>query len=109
MFKKIRLFYSNVVASLRRAFLVDAMVETSYLDKPPHHVKLSFIEGVLLVYLRVYGCREQVEINSCNFMDEKIFRVCLPKFHLTPEVCFQKYKSFVSPGCNFFKTQSSLL
>ena len=25
--------------------LVDALVETSWLDKPPHHVKVGFIEG----------------------------------------------------------------
>ena len=45
--KKIGLFCSNAVASLRQAFLVDELVETSQLDKPPHHIKVGFIEGAI--------------------------------------------------------------
>ena len=41
--KKIGLVCSNVVASLRRALLVDALVENSLLDKP-HHFKVGFIK-----------------------------------------------------------------
>ena len=37
-------------ASFRQAVLVDALFETSYLDKPPHHVKVGFIEGVSFSY-----------------------------------------------------------
>ena len=36
-----------VVASLQRALLVNALCETSWLDKPPHHIKVGFIEGDL--------------------------------------------------------------
>ena len=32
-------------ASLRRALLVDALCETSSLDKPTHHVKVGYTEG----------------------------------------------------------------
>ena len=31
---------SNIVASLRGALLVEALGQTSWLDKPPHHVKV---------------------------------------------------------------------
>ena len=41
------LFGSNVVASLSRALLVDALGETTLLGKPPHRVKVSFIEEEL--------------------------------------------------------------
>ena len=43
--KKICLSLLNVIASLRRALLVDALGETSWLDKPPRHVNVGFIEG----------------------------------------------------------------
>ena len=43
--KKICLFWSNVAALVQQALLVDALVETSWLDKPPHRVKAGFIEG----------------------------------------------------------------
>ena len=36
---------SDVDASLRRAPLIDALAKTSWLDKPPHRVKVGFIEG----------------------------------------------------------------
>ena len=42
--KKIHLFYSNVVASLWQALLFEALVETTLLEKTPHHIKVDFIE-----------------------------------------------------------------
>ena len=50
--KKMCLLCSNVVASLRRALLVDALFETSWLDKPPHSVKVGLIEGHWTVILQ---------------------------------------------------------
>ena len=38
------LFCFNVVASLQRGLSIDTLVETSWLVKPPHHVKVGFIE-----------------------------------------------------------------
>ena len=40
---------SNVFASLQRGLLLDALGETSWLDKPLHHVKVGFIEGAARV------------------------------------------------------------
>ena len=49
--KKIRLFFSNVVALLQRTLLIDALGETFLLDNPPHHVKVSFIESGCFFHL----------------------------------------------------------
>ena len=43
--KKICLSLSDVVVSLRRALLVEALGEISWLDKPTHHVKVGFMKG----------------------------------------------------------------
>ena len=48
---KFCLLHSKVVVSLQRALLADALGETSSLYKPPHHVKVGFIEGVLTAYV----------------------------------------------------------
>ena len=53
---KIRLFSSNIVASLRPAIAVAVLIESSYLDKPPHHVKVGFIEGSWFVHMCVFVC-----------------------------------------------------
>ena len=42
--KEIRLFWSNVVVSLQRTLHADAPGDTSSLDKPPHNLKVGFIE-----------------------------------------------------------------
>ena len=66
--KQICLFLSDVVASLRRALLVNALGgKTSWLDKPPHRVKVGFIEGVLLrikerLLIKLY----KLELNKNN-------------------------------------------
>ena len=45
---------SNFAALLRRALLVDALVETSQLDKPNHRIKVGFIEGVTVLICNVF-------------------------------------------------------
>ena len=47
--KNVRLFCSNLIASLRRTLLVDALCGTFSLDKSPHHVKVSLIKGAVIV------------------------------------------------------------
>lgn len=49
--KKIRLFSSKVLASLRRALFVDALDETTLLDKPLSHVEVGFIEESLGLFI----------------------------------------------------------
>ena len=51
-----------MVASLRRTLLVDALVETSWFDKPSHHVKVGFIEGVMYVYMYLFHCHKKCMI-----------------------------------------------
>ena len=66
--KQICLYLPDVVASLRRALLVNALgVKTSWLDKPPHRFKVGFIEGVLLrikerLLIKLY----KLELNKNN-------------------------------------------
>lgn len=68
---KIRLFCLNVVASFRRA-LIDALGETSLLDKPPHHFKSGFHRGgyLRLLFLRLVQFHSVLS-NSSIFLQMK--------------------------------------
>ena len=81
--EKICLFLLKVVASLPRHLLVDALGKTSWLDKPPHHVKVGFIEGdCLRVLPLVYVSRfSNITIYFFNivFTNDANFRFCRVK------------------------------
>ena len=59
---------SNIVASLRRALLVDALGQTSWLDKPPHHVR---------VILKSLWKQSMYVILTLNWMRQCFFQHCV--------------------------------
>ena len=45
------MFWSNVAVSVRAAFFVDALLQTSWFNQLPHYVKVGFIKGEYLSIL----------------------------------------------------------
>ena len=58
--KKICLSLLNVIASLRRALLVDALGETSWLDKRPRHVNETHLNPLKL---------NETQLNETHFIE----------------------------------------
>ena len=59
--EKICLFLSNLVVSLRRAFLIDALIKTSWLGKPPHTSRWVSPRGVTFVLALLWYCRDNIK------------------------------------------------
>ena len=81
--KKICLSLSDIVVSLRRALLVDALVdESSSLNKPPHHDIVSFKTNGLELYIckvfqYKYFCNK-LYLGYCNlFIRKDLLERCL--------------------------------
>ena len=68
------MFWSNVAVSVRAAFFVDALFQTSWLNQLPHHVKVGFIKGEYLsiLYLLCMPTFHWHHTFSCRLFLQKI-------------------------------------
>ena len=60
-------------------------METSLFDKLPHHIKLGFIEGVLVVYIEAFL------VLACNKTNHPVFfalKVIRTELGISPKIMF---------------------